>query len=140
MVTARDMFVRSDLVTPFARMSPPALGVAVRAAAHEVDLEGPYWLLLVDSEAFEMPDEMAHSTDEFEEGWLVVRGRCFSLVQKSPRGYKLIPAEKLILVNAMIRLPNVIFAGGAVGKAPRASRSGLHVQDDDMHNLLLDSV
>ena len=114
--------------------------VAVRAAAHEVDDEGPYWLLLVDSEAFEIPEDIVHSTDEFEEGWLVVRGHWYSLAQKSPRGYKLLPAEKLVLVNAMIRLPNVIFAGGAVGKAPRASRSGLHMLEDDMHNLLMGSV
>ena len=91
----------------------------VRAAEHEKDLEGPYWLILVDSEPFEMPADMAHSTDELEEGWLVVRGRWYSLVQRSPRGYKLLPAKKVVLVNAMIRLPNVIFAGGSVGKPPR---------------------
>ena len=114
--------------------------VAVRAAAHEVELEGPYWLLLIDSEAVEMPEDMAHSTDELEEGWLVVRGRWYELKQKSPRGYKLHPAQKVVLVNAMIRLPNIIFAGGAVGKPPRESRSGLNVLEDDMHNLLMGSV
>ena len=40
----------------------------------------------------------------------------------------------------MIRLPNIIFAGGAVGKAPRESRSGVHQLEDDMHNLLMGSV
>jgi hypothetical protein len=138
--------------------------VAVRAAAHELELEGPYrrrvsnptfrtlaeepvfashgryWLLLVDSEAFEMPQDMAHITDELEEGWLVVRGRWYELVQRSPRGYKLDNVQKLVLVNTMIRLPNVIFAGGSVGKEPRASRSGLHMQEDNMHNLLMSSV
>ena len=49
-------------------------------------------------------------------------------------------AEKLVLVNTMIRLPNVIFAGGSVGKAPRESRSGLHVQEDDMHNLIMGCI
>ena len=87
-----------------------------------------------------MPDSMLHSTDELEEGWLVVRGRWFSLEQKSPRGYKLLEAEKLVLVNTMIRLPNVIFAGGSVGKAPRESRNGLHVQEDDMHNLIMGCI
>ena len=43
-------------------------------------------------------------------------------------------------VNAMMRLPNVIFSGGAVGKPPRTTRSGLYVLDDDMYNLLLESV
>ena len=40
----------------------------------------------------------------------------------------------------MIRYPNIIFAGGSVGKAPRESRSGVHVLEDDMHNLLNGSV
>ena len=67
----------------------------MRAAAHELEIEGPYWLLLVDSEAFELPEDMVHTTDEFEAGWLVVRGRWYSLVQKSPRGYKLNTAAYL---------------------------------------------
>ena len=46
----------------------------------------------------------------------------------------------LVLVNTMIRLPNIIFAGGAVGKAPRESRSGVNVLEDDRHNLLMGSV
>ena len=75
------------------------------------------------SEPFEMPEDMAHSTDEFEEGWLVVRGFFYSLVQKSPRGYKLTKASRLFLVNTMIRYPNIIFAGGSVGKAPREARA-----------------
>ena len=87
-----------------------------------------------------MPEDMAYGTDELEEGWLVVRGRFYELKQKSPRGYQLTKTEKIILVNAMIRLPNVIFAGGSVGKAPRESRSGLNALEDDMHNLLMASV
>ena len=87
-----------------------------------------------------MPEDMVHSTDEFDEGWLVVKGRFYELKQKSPRGYILLPTEKLILVNTMIRLPNVIFAGGSIGKEPRTPRSGLHVLEDDMHNLLLGSA
>ena len=129
-----------DDLNEWSKMLKPGMVVAVRAAAHELEIEGPYWLLLVDSEAFELPEDMVHTTDEFEAGWLVVRGRWYSLVQKSPRGYKLKEVNKLVLVNAMIRLPNVIFAGGSVGKAPRASRSGLNVLEDDMHNLIDGSV
>ena len=58
----------------------------------------------------------------------------------NPQPYKLKEVNKLVLVNAMIRLPNVIFSGGSVGKAPRASRSGLNVLEDDMHNLIDGSV
>ena len=54
----------------------------------------------------------------------------------------MVPQQVLVVVNSMIRLPNVVFAGGAVGKrkAPRETRSGLFVIEEDMHNLLLESV
>ena len=89
--------------------------------------EGVFWVLLVDSEAFPVPVDLVHSAAQYEEGWLVVRSRWFELEQRSPRGYKLKPAPRLVVVNTMIRLPNVIFSGGAVGKPTRALRSGLHV-------------
>jgi hypothetical protein len=44
------------------------------------------------------------------------------------------------VVNTMIRLPNVIFSGGSVGKAPRESRSGLHIMEEDQMNHLLESA
>ena len=80
------------------------------------------------------------SASDYEEGWLVVRGRFFQLEQRSPRGYKLLPEPRLIVVNTMIRLPNVIFSGGAVGKAPRATRSGLFIMDEDMVNHVAESA
>ena len=48
--------------------------------------------------------------------------------------------ERLIVVNTMIRLPNVIFSGGAVWKPPRESRLGLHILEEDMYSLLSESV
>ena len=71
--------------------------VGIRASRAEQGLEGPVWLLLIDSEAFEVPEELVHSSAEFEAGWLVVRGRWFTLEQRSPRGYKLRPAVRLIV-------------------------------------------
>ena len=104
-----------ECLVEWGKLLKPGIVVAVRSAAHEVEAEeGVYWLLLVDSEAFAVPENMLHSTDEFEAGWLVVNGRWYTLQQKSPRGYKLSTGVKLILVNAMVRLPNVIFAGGSV--------------------------
>jgi hypothetical protein len=85
-----------NCLVEWGKLLKPGMVVAVRAAAHEVDLEGPYWLLLVESEPFKMAEDMAHSTDEFEEGWLVVRGRFYSLVQKSPRGYQLTKASRAV--------------------------------------------
>jgi hypothetical protein len=115
-------------------------GVLASAAAHERHLEGVFWLLLLDSEAFPVPVDLVHSTAQYEEGWLVVRGKWFTLEQRSPRGYRLLPAPRLVVVNTMIRLPNVIFSGGSVGKPPRELRSGLHVLEEDMVNLLNESA
>ena len=52
-----------------------------------------------------------HSSAEYEAGWLVVHGRWFGLEQLSPRGYKQLPRQVVVVVNSMIRLPNVVFAG-----------------------------
>ena len=49
--------------------------------------EGVFWVLLVDSEAFPVPVDLVHSAAQYEEGWLVVRGRWFELEQRSPRGF-----------------------------------------------------
>ena len=55
------------------------------SASDELHIEGPVWLLLVDSEAFEMPEDMVHSSDTIEAGWIVVRARWYEQVQRSPR-------------------------------------------------------
>jgi hypothetical protein len=73
-------------------------------------------------------------------GHAAAAGRRRVLHQRSPRGYRLAEEKRLVVVNTMIRLPNVIFSGGAVGKAPRESRSGLHILEEDMYNLLSESV
>ena len=85
---------------------------------------------------------MLHSGAEYEASWLVVRGRWYQLEQRSPRGYSLqdARAERLVVVNTMIRLPIAIFAGSTWGKEPRKSRSGLHVVMEDAYNLLLESA
>jgi len=65
------------------------------------------------------------------------------LFRKSEFGARFREAEHSnthTMSNTMIRLPNVIFSGGAVGKAPRESRSGLHILEEDMYNLLSESV
>ena len=70
---------------------------------------------------------------------LASRRACFTSTGR-PRGYRLAEEKRLVVVNTMIRLPNVIFSGGAVGKVPRESRSGLHILEEDMYNLLSESV
>ena len=70
----------------------------------------------------------------------MVRGRWFALEQRSPRGYKLLTAERLVVVNTMIRLPGIVFSGGSPGKEPRETRSGLYIMEEDMYNLLRESA
>ena len=55
-----------------------------------------------------------------------------SSAARAATAYRLLPAPRLVVVNTMIRLPNVIFSGGAVGKSPRKLHSGLHVLVEDM--------
>ena len=43
-----------------------------------------------------MPQDLVHASAEYEEGYLVVRGRWFSLEQRSPRGYTLLPEVRLV--------------------------------------------
>ena len=129
-----------DSLEEWGRQLKTGMVVAVRANASEQHLEGGFWLLLVESEAFPVPERLVHSGSDYEAGWLVVRGRWFELHQRSPRGYTLEKIPRLIIINTMIRLPNVIFSGGAVGKPPRESRSGLYIMSEDMVNLLLESV
>ena len=72
------------------------------AHAEGQHLEGKFWLLLVDSEAFPVPEDLVHAAAEYEAGWLVVRGRWYSLEQRSPRGYKLTRTTRLIVISPMI--------------------------------------
>ena len=70
--------------------------VAVRVPLDQRGLwpeEGDYWLVHIDSEAFEAPADLVHST-EIEEGWLIIYGRFYSKEQKSPCGYKLAPESQ----------------------------------------------
>ena len=129
-----------ESLTDWANILKPGMVVAIRAVGAEQHLEGKFWLLLVDSEAFPVPEDLVHAAAEYEAGWLVVRGRWYSLEQRSPRGYKLTRTTRLIVINTMIRLPNVVFSGGHPGKAPRVSRSGLHILEEDMFNFIDESA
>jgi len=119
----------------WAKVLKPGMVVAVRASAAEHGLEGSFWLALIMSEAFPVTEDMVHQSAEYEAGFLVVKAKYYSLEQRSPRGYVLKDEEWILDVNAMFR-PNVIFSGGSVGKAPRESRSGLHILEEDWVNCL----
>ena len=85
-------------------------------------------------------EDLVHASAEYEAGYLVVRGRWFSLEQRSPRGYKLRKEERIVIINHMIRVPWVLFNGCHAEKAQRESRSGLYILDEDWYNRLFESV
>ena len=119
--------------------------IGVRAAGAEQHHEGPVWLLLIESEAFTVPEDLVHSSAEYEAGWLVVHGRWFGLEQLSPRGYKQLPRQMVVVVNSNQHDPPAQrrlrrWCRCECSGAPRATRSGLFVIGEDMYNLLLESV
>ena len=80
-----------------------------------------------------------------DEGKLCKKTAC--VAARAERDAALAKAEELQqmrrhrqLLHNDSRIPNIIFAGGSVGKAPRESRSGVQVLEDDLHNLLKGGV
>eukprot|EP00326_Haptolina_ericina_P039827 CAMPEP_0181234846 /NCGR_PEP_ID=MMETSP1096-20121128/37213_1 /TAXON_ID=156174 ORGANISM="Chrysochromulina ericina, Strain CCMP281" /NCGR_SAMPLE_ID=MMETSP1096 /ASSEMBLY_ACC=CAM_ASM_000453 /LENGTH=271 /DNA_ID=CAMNT_0023329693 /DNA_START=295 /DNA_END=1110 /DNA_ORIENTATION=+ len=124
----------------FAEQLEKDMVVAVNAADDERFLEGSYWLALLLGGAFQCPEQMVHATDVFEAGWLVVRVRWYELKQVSQRGYILSYEERLVPVNAIVRLLGLAFSNSySVGRETRSATvagSSLHFLDEDSHNLI----
>ena len=79
-------------------------------------------------------------------GRLVVRIQWYKLVQVSQRAYILVPEERVIPVNTIVRLLGLAFSNSAAAGTPavsaeRVTRSAareakLHFFDEDNHNLV----
>lgn len=90
---------------------------------------------------------MVHAGDEYEEGWLVVEAQWYDLVQRSERGYRLLPDKKLIVVNAIVRLSGIQFSKahmgtrGCHGEAIRTRNyGGLEILSEDFHNVIIEAM
>ena len=81
-----------------------------------------------------------HATDVFEAGWLVVRVKWYYLKQISQCGYVLLPEERIVPVNAIVRLLGLKFSNSySAGRETRSATtagSSLHFFDEDSHNLV----
>jgi hypothetical protein len=108
--------------------------VAFTADAAETHIEGSYWLALIEGPAHPVPESQVHASDQFEEGWLVVKARWFELVTESPRCYKSTLEERLLVVSEMIRLSSLKF-GKVVKRSPRLGDSQYFL-DEDTHNMI----
>ena len=81
-----------------------------------------------------LADEIqACATDVIEEDWWVVKIQWYNYQHEStpgtPRHYKLEPGERLLAVNALLRISGVRFESGQ----QRGSRSGTCVLGDETH-------
>jgi hypothetical protein len=115
-------------------MLKPGMIVAFTADDADTHIEGSYWLALVEGVAHPVPESQVHASDQFEEGWLVVKARYFELVTESPRCYKLQAEERLLVVNALIRLSSLQFVK-VVKRSPRLGDSQYFL-DEDTHNMI----
>ena len=124
----------------FAERLVAGMLVAVNASDDERHIEGDYWLALLLGGAFECLENLVHATDIFEAGWLVVRVKWYSLKQVSQRGYMLKPEERIVPVNAIVRLLGLKFSNSySAGRETRSATtagSSLHFFDEDSHNLV----
>jgi hypothetical protein len=112
----------------------------VNADDDERSIEGDYWLAKLSGGAFKCPENLVHATDVFEAGWLVVRVQWYSLKQISQRGYVLLPEERIVPVNAIVRLLGLKFSNSySAGRETRSATtagSSLHFFDEDSHELV----
>lgn len=114
-----------------------AKGMVVAFVADQADvhMEGVYWLAQLLDVAFPATAAMAHTSDVFKEGWLLVRARWYKFEPdakhpKGWRGYSLLAEERLLVIGtSMLRLKDIKFESqprralrtGASRAAPAAS-------------------
>ena len=118
----------------FARTQVQANSIGVVPAdVKEQHIEGGYWLCLIMCKPYLATRREACATDVIEEGWWVIKIQWYvyqhEVTPGTPRCYKLEPGERLLAVNALLRISGVRFESGQ----QRASRSGTCVLGDETH-------
>ena len=119
----------------------------VAMANSEQHLEGPYWLALVLCRAFVATRDTVHTGDQFEVGWVVVKVQWYKYEEENntdlTRAYRLMPGERIIPVNVLLRLVGLRFPDGPGGPQQRTLRSGStackHL-GSDTHNVIMNCI
>ena len=110
---------------------------ALAASKDERHIEGNVWLIKLLGDAYVAAADMVHTTDSIEAGWWVVDAMYYYLAQRSPRGYMLKSAQRVLVVNHLIRLPYPI-----KWDEPSSRRGGFRracqTENDNPLRLLLD--
>ena len=116
--------------------------VAVHASRADQDMEGAYWLARLCGNAYEVPANELHSSDQIQAGWWVVKAKWFKLEQVSHRGYRLLPDEFNLVVNHIVRIPPVQFdkggrARGTTARSTSSTYTSLSFLSEVKHNDIL---
>ena len=82
---------------------------AVKDSADAAESEDAFWLAKPIGAAFTVPKSMVLETDQFEEGWLVVRAKWYTLVTGTLRSFTLLQKDTLIPLGATSRLRGIKF-------------------------------
>jgi hypothetical protein len=83
---------------------------AVKNSADAAESEDAFWLAKPIGAAFTVPQSMVLETDQFEEGWLVVRAKWYKLVTGTLRSFTLLKKDTLIPLGATSRLRDIKFS------------------------------
>ena len=82
---------------------------AVKNSAGATESEDAFWLAKPIGAAFPVPSDMVLETDQFEEGWFVVRAKWYKLVAGTLRSFTLLHKDTLIPLGATSRLRGITF-------------------------------
>lgn len=124
-------------LSAWGEMLKPGMVVAFTADKNdkgEWPLEGNYYLALLQSRAYPVPESQVQATDRFEKGWLVVDAQWLQIVGDSPRSYKLLPEKRTLVVSEMIRLSTIVW-DKIDKRSPRLGQT-LYYLGEDAHNLI----
>ena len=120
--------------------------VAMPNSEHQ--LEGAYWLaFLLEAPRVALQQEISAGS-LFEAGWLVVKVQWYTYEpncnRDGHRAYSLVPGEKSITVNPLLRILGIQFEVGAAGRGgQRQLRSGaqlIQLLSSDTHNSILNCI
>ena len=114
----------------------------VAADSTEQHIEGGYRLVWILCKPYTATRRKAFATDVIEEGWWTVKIQWFEYMPElgeSPRHYKLKSGERLLAVNALVRIGQTRFENSGAG-GQRESRSGVKVLCYETHTNIQTSL
>ena len=89
---------------------------AVMASANHTEADDAFWLAKPTGAAFSAPEKLAHTSDVFEEGWLVVPIKWYRIASGTARTYTMLATPQLLVVATTVRVSGLKFSRTKGGK------------------------